>query len=329
MQTNPLDHAARVAAETDPARRYQAAKVAAEAAAAAAAAPYEQIAEQAVDDLIAQHGGNKAAAAGELGLTRQALYMRDKREKTSGGARTAAAEQVQPARHFNSPQEAEDALRDWAGDQQEVTDQLDVLLLGALAAGADPVTISELSGIPLATLRRIRPAGNIAVSRLNAYGSEIEDFARAVHARAAALRAAASTEAEHRSASIWQHAARVIVTNAAPYALMPDPGIHRDDFDTAEEFVEALVAREPSEEEKAEDKREPSRLAILAGPDAYLAATYISFRREAARERPSYEEKPEEIAAGEAVRAAFGELADAILHLRTTGQVPPALLEAS
>ncbi|MFJ4342990.1 helix-turn-helix domain-containing protein [Streptomyces sp. NPDC088915] len=324
MQNNPLDHAARVLAETDPARRYHAAKAAAEAA----AAPYERVADEAVEDLIAQHGGNVAAAARELGLTRQALYMRDKREKTGGGAGAAAAEQVQPARHFNSPQEAEDALRDWALDQQEVTDQLDVLLLGALAAGADPVTISELSGVPLATLRRIRPGGNITVSRLNEYGPEIEDFARAVHARAAALRAAAATKAEHRSASIWQHAARAIVTNVAPYALMPDPGIHVEDFDTAEEFAEALSTREPSEEEKAEDEREPSRLAVLSH-DGYLAATYLVFRREAARERLPFEETPEEIAAGEAVQAAFGELADAILHLRTTGQVPPALLEAS
>ncbi|MFE3609763.1 hypothetical protein [Streptomyces goshikiensis] len=325
MQTNPLDLAARVAAETDPARRYHAAKVAAEAAAAAAAAPYEQISEEAVADLIAQHDGNAAAAASELGMTRQALYMRKNREKKSGG-RAAAAEQVQPARCFHSPEEAEDALRDWELSQQEVTDQLDVLLLGALAAGADPVTISELSRVPLATLRRIRPGGNITVSQLDEYGPEIDDFARAVHARGAALRAAAVTGAEHMAASVWQHAAQEIVTNAAPLALMPDSGIHPEDFGSVEEYAAAAAGREPSEEEKAEDERQPSLLSA-AGPDAYLAATYLGCRREAARERLSAEQTAEEIAAEEAARTAYGELADAILHLRTTGQVPPALLK--
>ncbi|MFE1270596.1 hypothetical protein [Streptomyces sp. NPDC058758] len=321
---NPLDHAARVLAETDPVRRFHAA----EAAAEAAAAPYKQAAEEALAELIAQHGGNRAAAARELGKTRQALYMRKKRDPAKSSS-VAAAEQVQPARRFDSLEEAEDALRDWAGDQQEVTDRLDVLLLGALAAGADPVDISENSGVGLDTLRRIRPAGNIAVSRLNEYGPEIDDFARAVHARAATLRAAATSTAEHAAADIWRHAAREIARNAAPAALMPDHGLRKEDFATVEDFVEAVVTRKPSEEEEAEDAK-PLSPSASAGPDAYLAATYVAFRREAARGRLGSERTPQEAAVGEAVQAAFGELADAILHLRTTGQVPPALLtEAS
>lgn len=323
---NPLDHAARVLAETDPVRRYHAA----EAAAEAAAAPYKRAAEEAVAQLIAQHGGNKAAAARELGLTRQALYMREKREEgTAGGPRSDAAEQIQPARRFDSPEEAEDALRDWALSHQDVTDRLDVLLLGALAAGADPVAISEAGVVGLDTLRRIRPAGNIVVSQLNEYGPEIDDFARAVHARAAALHAAATSLAERRAADIWRHAAREIARNAAPTALMPDHGLRKEDFGTIDEFIEAVVTREPSEEEQAEDAK-PLSPSASAGPDAYLAATYLAFRREATRGPLWSERTPEEVAVGEAVQAAFGELADAILHLRTTGQVPPALLtEAS
>lgn len=156
MQHTPLDHAARVLAETDPARRYHAAK----AAAKAAAAPYEQAAEDALQDLIAQHGGNEAAAARELGKTKNALYMRKKRAtERASGARAAAPEQVQPALRFDSPRAARDAVLDWALRQQEVTDQQEVLFLGALAAGADPVALSEDSGVGLDTLRRIRPGG--------------------------------------------------------------------------------------------------------------------------------------------------------------------------
>ncbi|MFB7341150.1 hypothetical protein ACFCZ6_13925 [Streptomyces hydrogenans] len=321
---NPLDHAARVLAETDPVRRYHAAKAAAEAA----AAPYKQAAEEARAQLIAQHGGNVAAAARDLGLTRQALYQGGKRDAAKGSG-TAGAEQIQPARHFDSPEQARDALRDWAYEQQEVTDRLDVLLLGALAAGADPVDISEDSGVSLDTLRRIRPAGNITVSRLDEYGPEINDFARAVRARAAALRTAATSTAEHRAADIWHHAAREIARNAAPVALMPDDGPRKEDFGTIDEFIEAVVSRKRSEEEEAEDTK-PLSPSASAGPDAYLAATYLAFRREATRGPLWSERTPEEAAAGEAVQAAFGELADAILHLRTTGQVPPALLtEAS
>lgn len=324
MQNRPLDHAARVLAETDPVRRFHAA----EAAAEAVAAPYRQAAEEALADLIAQHGGNRAAAARELGKTRQALYMREKRDPAKGSS-TAAAGQVQPARRFDSPEEALDALRDWACDQQEVTERLDVILLGALAVGVDPVAISEAGVVGLDMLRRIRPDGNIAVSRLDEYGQEIDVFARAVHARAVALRAAATSMAEHAAADIWRHAAREIARNAAPVALMPDHGLRKEDFPAIDEYIEAVVTRRRSEEEEAEDAR-PLSPSAAAGPDAYLAATYLAFRREAARGPLGSERTPEEAAAGEAVQAAFAELADAILHLRTTGQVPPALLtEAS
>ncbi|MFJ8301326.1 hypothetical protein ACIQ9R_36245 [Streptomyces sp. NPDC094447] len=321
---NPLDHAARVLAETDPVRRFHAA----EAAAEAAAAPYKQAADDALAELIAQHGGNRAAAARELGKTRQALYMREKRDAEKSSS-VAAAEQVQPARRFDSPEEAEDALRDWALSHQEVTDRLDVLLLGALAAGVDPVAISEAGVVGLDMLRRIRPAGNIVVSQLDEYGPEIDDFARAVHARATALRAAAISTAKRAAADIWRHAAREIARNAAPVALMPDHGLRKEDFGTIDEFIEAVVTRKPSKEEEAEDAK-PLAPSASAGPDAYLAATYLAFRREATRGPLGSERTPEEVAVGEAVQAAFGELADAILHLRTTGQVPPALLtEAS
>lgn len=73
------------------------------------------------------------------------------------------------------------------------------------------------------------------------------------------------------------------MTNTAPTALLPDPGIRPDDFATTEEFVDALVSREPSEEEQAAGQRTPTDLAITSGPDAWLAATYVAYRREANR----------------------------------------------
>ncbi|MFB6629929.1 hypothetical protein ACFCWY_08545 [Streptomyces sp. NPDC056362] len=320
MQNHPLDHAARVLAESDPVRRFHAA----EAAAEAAAAPYRQAAEDALADLIAQHGGNMAAAARELGKTRQALYMRKNRTEQKDSAR-AGTEQVQPALRFDSPRASRDALLDWSLRQQEITDQLDVLLLGALAAGADPVDISEDSGVGLDTLRRIRPGANIVVSQLDEFGTEIEEFARAVTFRADALTAAADASGSWSAARIWRQAAQLIVTNAAPYALMPDTGIRREDFATEDEFLDALLEHEPSEEQKTEEQRQPSELATVSGADAWLAALYVSFRREAGREPSTTDETPEGAVAGEAIRAAFTELADHILHLRTTGQVPPAL----
>ncbi|MEU8543167.1 hypothetical protein AB0C52_24820 [Streptomyces sp. NPDC048717] len=328
----PLTMAARVAAEPDPARRFTLARAAADAAAATAAAPYESVATEAMEQLIADHGDNVAAAAREVGLTPQALHKRRAKESGTVRPRPDAATQVQPALSFDSPEAARDALLDWALRLQDILDQRDALLLGALAAGVDPVAIAEDSGEGLDTLRRIRPAGNIAVSPLDVYGEQIEEFARAVHAKAKALGDSAGNKAERSAATVWRFAAKEIVTNAAPYALMDDaPSLDRSDYATDEEYVDASP---PAPEEK--DEPEPSELATVSGPDAWLAATFLSYRRQAAIEpwAPVDAEHEAEMeledaaslrASGEAVRQAFSDLADAILHLRTTGQVPPAL----
>lgn len=327
QQRTPLDHAARVLSETDPARRYHAAKAAAEAV----AAPYEQAAEEAVEELIAQHGGNVAAAARELGLTRQALYMRKKRTDPPAAA-PAAAGQVQPALRFTDARHARTVLIGWQLRQQEITDQLDALLLGALAAGVDPVQISEDTGVGLDTLRRIRPAGNIEITPLEEFSPELEEFARAVHAHARDLTGRAASRPERTAAAVWRDAAEAILSNVAPLALLGEPSVRAEDYPTWEEYVAAVETHEPTEEEKAAEGRQErqSELAATDGPDAWLAATYLAFRRSAARE--GYEsdaDDPEAAATTDAIRAAFGEVADAILHLRTTGQVPPSLTDSS
>ncbi|MFF9070480.1 helix-turn-helix domain-containing protein [Streptomyces sp. NPDC014891] len=327
MTDTPLSLAARLAADPDPARRFQLARAASEAAAAAAAAPFEDEASGALDELIAQHGGNVAAAAREVGLTAQALHKRVKRHKDGGATRPApsAAEQPQPALRFESAEFAVTALENWTLRQQEITDQRDVFLLGALAAGVDPVTVAETTGVGLDTLRRIRPSGNITLSAIaDNWDPVLEDFARAVDARAKALAAdvtSSTTRAAHR---VWWHTARYIVTNAAPTALMPDLPDEKD-FASTEEYVEAMINREPTPEETAEDERQPTALAVADGADAFLAALWVEMRRQATTTHAPGGD--EEIHA--AHRQACGELADAIHHLRTTGQVPPSLTEGA
>ncbi|MEU5163926.1 hypothetical protein AB0G74_30520 [Streptomyces sp. NPDC020875] len=318
-----------VLGEPDPARRLRAAIDASALAAAtrghAAAAPYEKAAQDALEELIAAHGGNVAAAARETGfdgrkpLTPQALHKRRQKAKGQLPASSPAASprQAQPALHFNNPLEAEDALEDWALRRQEVDDQRDTLLLGALAAGVDPARIAELAPAGLDLLRRIRPAGNITVSQLKQ--DAIEEFARAIAARADELRAL-DTPAAQAAARIWRLAADDIVTNTAPYALHQEPVIRVADYDTPEAYADAVMAARPETDHDEGAQREPSHLSMVAGPDAWLAWYYLQLARDAARE--PVEGTGER---GEAVTAAFGDLAEAILHLRTTGQVPPAL----
>ncbi|MEW1551344.1 hypothetical protein, partial [Streptomyces tsukubensis] len=133
--------------EPDPVRRFEAARTAGAIAAKAAAAkaseeakaPYEAAATEALEEVVAAHGGNVRAAARELPISEQAVHKR--RAKTGHGKRRApapkapATQQVQPALAFDSVGGAEDALLDWALRRQEVDDQRDALLLGALAAG--------------------------------------------------------------------------------------------------------------------------------------------------------------------------------------------------
>ncbi|MFF6888603.1 helix-turn-helix domain-containing protein [Streptomyces sp. NPDC012421] len=323
MTDSTLSLAARLAAEPDPARAFHLALAAAEAA----AAPFEDAANQAVTALVAQHGDNVAAAARELGLTPQALHKRLKKIAEGGTARPvpAAAVQPQPALAFESPQFAVEALANWALRQGEIDDQRDVFLLGALAAGVDPVVIAETTRVGLDTLRRIRPAGNITVSRLDPFGPEIEEFGRAVRARAQALAASADSPEEHAAATVWRFASRAIIANAAPLATMSDDWLKADDYASEEEYAAAVLAHEPSEAEKETDAQPVDELTQVDGADAWLASTWVTYQRLAASRDSDSDDDPR--FAGS--RRAFGELADAILHLRTTGTVPAGLLGAT
>ncbi|MFE8940933.1 helix-turn-helix domain-containing protein [Streptomyces sp. NPDC007872] len=341
MQDTPQDDESQAIAD-DPVRRFLAAdaggKAAGEAAAKAAAAPYDQAALEALQDLIDGHGGNIAAAARELGMSKQALYKRMAKAGGTVPARPAAksAVQFQPALWFESREDARDALMDWHLRSQSVNDERDAFLLGALAVGLDPIAISEYTEVPLETLRRIRPAGNVTVSALRRDNEEVYDaFARAVHAHATRLmdhaKAPTASEDPHTAgaysvARIWYDTAESIIGNTAPYALMPDPTIRAEDYPSAEAFLEALATREPTQEELDIDKRPQSDVATINGPDALLATTYVRYRREAAKETTATDPNPE---ITQAIRQAFSDIADAIAYLRTTGEVPPALLEAS
>ncbi|MER8237023.1 helix-turn-helix domain-containing protein [Streptomyces sp. NPDC094049] len=298
----------RLVAETDPAARYR-----------LALALGDQIAGAALLDLVAQHGGNRAAAARELGVSTPAVHQRLNKLKADVPAGGAGVPQPQPALAFGSSEDAVDALEDWAGRRRDLDDERDVFLLGALASGVDPLLVATTTGVPVDTLRRLRPPGNVIVSRLDPFGQEIVDFARAVHARAQTLAARASSSADHVEVRIWHHAAQSVITNAAPTALMPDlpgPGA----YDSEDAYIKAVVDREPTEEEKIQDERRPSDLAVTDGADAWLAATWVDFDRLARDLTASLDD--EDAAAS---RKAFADLAAAIHHLRTTGQVPPAL----
>ncbi|MEV8333828.1 hypothetical protein [Streptomyces niveus] len=325
------DNLADVAAIPDPLERFRTAQ----AAGKAVAAEYTRIENEALYELALAHAPvtgkkvgepNYAAAAREVGWTPTAVHKRLKGGDPAARPASTPAVQAEPARRFDTAGDAEAALDDWALRRQEVTDELEPLLLGALAAGADPLTIHERTGESLELLRRIRPAGNIQVSRIGDYDEVVEDFARLVTAHAAALNQhAAPPGAERSAAQVWHRAAAQIVTNAAPYALLPPvPAVRAEDYDTPGAYADAVLTSSPGEEETDTWSRQ-DEVATVSGADAWLAKYTVQLAREARCAVPDYM-PPEHREHAEAVGRACGEVAAAIRHLRATGTLP--VLEA-
>ncbi|MFF0386814.1 hypothetical protein [Streptomyces sp. NPDC004286] len=304
------DPLAMLAAETDPARRYKSAPTVLAAVQDAAAR-----------DLVAAHAGNASAAARELGISAQAVNKR-----LSGSAalpHRSTAVQREPAQHFATPDDAEAALLDYALRRQQLDYQRESFLLGALAAGVDPVRVAELSTEPLDLLRRIRPAGNISISALDPYDGQLDEFARAVTEYAAALTAAAEAAPDdpvtHTVAQVWRMEARALVRNAAPTALAPDPTVRPADYDDAEEFAAAFAASlADAEDTETDDPGQASELAVVSGPDAWLAAHCAELTSLAAQ----YRAAPDQDEIGQALVRVYEDIAAAIRHLRTTGHAP-------
>lgn len=307
---------ARVARISDPVERYKAARVAGQAV----AEQYADIEVDALRELTAAHRGNEAAAARELGISPQAVHKRlaKRQDRPADPPTTAAAQQTEPALHFDSPSHAEDSLRDWALRRQDVDDQRDVFLLGALAVGVDPVTVSDLTDQPLDLLRRIRPAGNIAISQLDQFGPELEKFTRDTTAHAAELTARAQTPAEDSGARIWSLTAASIVSNAAPYALDAAPTVKVEDYTDAEEFAEAFLTEAKSRSNDQEYVQQ-DEVAIVNGADAWLATLCVQLTRQADESRTQPLGDPESSAA---MAQAFEDIAGAVRHLRSTGTAP-------
>ncbi|MFD7537490.1 hypothetical protein [Streptomyces sp. NPDC059819] len=314
-----------VAATADPVKRFEAAR----AAAAAVTAQYRLIEVEAANEVVAEHGGNVSAAARELAMTPTGLAkLRRSADPVARPARTRRS-QGQPALHFSTQDAAEDALRDWHLRRQDVEDESEQLLLGALASGVDPLTVVELTQVPLELLRRIRPAGNIAVSALTSPGGGdgevLEQFARQLLTHSRALSERATSGPEHSAARIWRLAANSVATNAAPEVLYPEPTVRAADFESADGYVDAI--RAAAETATEPDIPEPDSVALVSGPDAWLALTHTRIARDAERCRlaAAAEERAanDERAAHEhAMAGAFQAVADAITQLRTTGTLP-------
>ncbi|MFC8538084.1 hypothetical protein ACFUJY_29790 [Streptomyces sp. NPDC057249] len=145
----------RLRAISDPARR----ALAAAEAAQDAARTFRAIELTAMRELVDAHGGTSkhgavAAAARELGRGPEAVRKRltgnDSAEETEAIEPTG-----EPGRFFQSPYDAEDALRDWALQRQDVTLRRDPAVRGALAAGVSPRIVRDLTGVSLDTLDRL------------------------------------------------------------------------------------------------------------------------------------------------------------------------------
>ncbi|MEU7322662.1 hypothetical protein ABZ682_19215 [Streptomyces griseoviridis] len=311
-----------VAAIEDPVARYQAAKEASETL----AAEWRRIEVGAMRQLWDEFG-TPGAAADALGLTRQSVVKALAAGDPAAVPLGTGAAPAEPALNFATAGDAEDALRDLAERQQDIDDQAPSFLLGALAAGVDPVRVSTLTRVRLTDIRRMRPAGNIPVSRLTGAENELlEDFGRLVTKHAAALKDSAVNKEDQGAAFTWWHAAREIVANAAPYLLVPAPTVRVADFEDAESYADALVAEglRREEEETADDDLPGGREDELAGrngPDAWLAARCAAYTRYANATGP-LASSPAEAEFQQGVRRGFAEVRDAIRHLRSTGTLP-------
>ncbi|MET9403130.1 hypothetical protein, partial [Kitasatospora sp. NPDC002965] len=204
--------------------------------------------------LVAAHGGNKSAAGRELGYGSQQAFDKWLKRRTAGPAPDAAPHvQEQPARYFCDADDARAALEDWFLAQQETADQVEPLVLGALAAGLTPEAVYRTTGIGLSRTARLRP-GHIAVAAdLTApeVYQVLDDTALALTAHAAALTAAVPAARpgdddfappEASAALIWRYAAAAFVRNLAPAALIPEPSFEEAALEEA--YTAALRAHD-------------------------------------------------------------------------------------
>ncbi|WP_158888035.1 hypothetical protein [Amycolatopsis anabasis] len=308
----PVPDLAAIRAIDDPVRRREAAR----AMAQAVTAQCRTIELDAEKELIKRHG-SVSAAARELGFSPTALLKRHPgADRDTAPAGNGAAQAI-PALRFATPEEAEAALQDWQLERADLDDERDQLLLGALAAGIDPVRIYELTGVPVDTITRLRPAGNITVSALADSDLDLlDDFARALHNHARARMDHATTQAERTAARIWQMVARSVIVNCAPGALV-DP-LPAEAYRDEETFVAAMTQSAQNKTDNETSDPTPDRVAMQGGPDAWLAKQSIQFRRIA--QLPAASGK--DLDTHPAISAAFTAIADAIAHLRRTGTLP-------
>ncbi|MFE2729201.1 hypothetical protein [Kitasatospora sp. NPDC059327] len=339
--------------DRDPLRRYRAA----DNAITAAVSFLEEIKAQALRDLAAGPAG-MGGAAREIGdVSRQALTKWLDRRAAATPTRAEPAPQEQPALHFSSAETAGDALLDWRLAQEEVDDRRDVLVLGALAAGVDPITVYRTSGIPLEVIHRLRPDDIEVGVDLHAQFDLLEDCARALTAHAEDLAATTTTAPEQAAGRLWSCAAHSFTRNLAPLALVPPTPAavaeSRDRYQAAlHAHVQALRERHPDvtddqidelvhdalpadvtalekeyfaanqqfQDSVEDDETPPTHLAQLNG-DAWLAQQITQLRRQAAAGQRSggISDSPEVDAA---MAEAYTRIADAYTHLRATGTVP-------
>lgn len=310
----------------DPRTRFERARE----AKAAADAAFDRVAAAAAQELVAAHNGNLNAAARELGLTNNGLKKIITTKAVAGAQpNRVAAVQSQPALRFVDVDHARDALADWVLRRQDVSDTEESLFLGALAVGMDPLDMHEQAGVGLDRLRRIRPAGNIAVSALDSGDLDLlAAFARRMIEHGQHLAAVAAEPggipAQTVAARIWQHSAHLIALNIAEEVLLPASTVDVADFgDLGREENLAAWMRAVEEEARSQpvtNAARPDELAAIAGPDAWLARLHLSFLRQATQAPLSADDT--DLAAFELTRAVYAALAAAIDHLRRTATLP-------
>lgn len=315
----------------DPRERFEQARAASRAAHAA----YQRVEAAAAAALVAAHGGNVAAAAREVRVSFNGLKkILGKDAATDPPSVNRRVVQAQPALWFADANAARDALQDWALRRQEVADTEEVLFLGALAAGLDPLAMHEQAGVSLDQLRRIRPQGNIVVSALKPGDHEVLSvFAHRLieHGQRLTARASESgaSPADAVAARTWLHLVNRIATNIADDVLLPPSTVDAADFgdlDDDANLTRYLTALQEEGQDRPATSARPELLAVTAGPDAWLAQLQLALLRTAAEPDTSLSEADDqdesEKATREAVLAVYTSIAAVIDELRRTGVVP-------
>ncbi len=205
------------------------------------------------------------------------------------------------------------------------------MFLGALAVGLDPLQLHEQAGVNLDYLRRIRPPNNIAISAVDPDDHDLlASFARQLIEHGQRLTAQAdepgSSSESTVAARIWRHTARRIAINIADEVLLPPSTVVATDYgDLNDDALERYLAAVQDEADaRRAEPAQPDQLAVMAGPDAWLAALHLELDRAAAAPFTSLGDgdQADEKAVHEASAAVYRAIADAIGNLRRTGTLP-------